>query len=294
LKPAAELPHSFFNDATFMTKPIAFAVNRICALHMPLKDFFDMVVRLGVRAIEFRNTPGAPFKDYIPATVVRDMCMQHGLELLSLNPLYPFDQWSAEREEQARQLARYSRDCGAPVLTLVPLNSPDDKRGESKRGRDLVNALNSLKPILQEFGLMGRIEPLGFPQCSLRLKSAALCAIAESGGGDTFDLVHDTFHHELAGEKDYFPQQTGLVQISGVAQPTVPLAKLVDGQRALVGNGDVLRSVDQVRTLLEMGYDGYVSFEAFSKDVQQLDASQLEAALSASMRHVEARVAALR
>ena len=49
------------------------------------------------------------------------------------------------------------------------------------------------------------IEPLGFAESSLRLKREAVEAIDSVGGAHAFRLIHDTFHHAVAGERELFP-----------------------------------------------------------------------------------------
>ena len=86
---------------------------------------------------------------------------------------------------------------------------------------DLVAALRKIKPILDQRGIKGYVEPLGFPVSSLRHKSVAIDAIKAANGNEsrlTYKLVHDTFHHHLAGETDFFSEWTGLVHISGRVQ----------------------------------------------------------------------------
>ena len=60
-------------------------------------------------------------------------------------------------------------------------------------------------------------------------------AIDEIDGADTFNLLHDTFHHHLASDPDYFPDNTGLVHVSGVVDASVPVSELLDDHRVLVG-----------------------------------------------------------
>ena len=272
-----------------MSITIPFAINRICAPRLPLQDFCQMVVNLGVDSVEFRNDlEGVEMKDGTPGSKVREMAEAHGLKVLSINALYPFDVWNDERAEQATTLARYARDCGAPALVMCPFNSYDDKRSENERRSDLLKALRAMKPILRDHGLIGHVEPLGFPQCSLRLKRPALEAIDEVGGEDTFNLMHDTFHHHLASDPDYFPDRTGLVQISGVEDADVPITELLDGHRVLVGGADVLGNAEQIRTLIDGGYKGYFSFEPFSEAVHQL--KDIEGALRESMNWLNKRV----
>jgi 2-keto-myo-inositol isomerase len=272
-----------------MSITIPFAINRISAARLSLQDFCQMVVNLGVDAVEFRNDlPGVEMQDGTPGSKVGEMARKHGLKALTINALYPFDVWDDTRAEQAKTLARYARDCGALALVLCPFNSHDDKRSESERRSDLRKALKALRPILQDHGLIGHVEPLGFPQSALRLKRPAVEAIDEVDGADTFNLVHDTFHHHLASDPDYFPDRTGLVHISGVEDASVPVTELLDGHRVLVGEADVLRNAEQIRALIDAGYRGYFSFEPFAKEIQEL--SDPEGALRKSMDLLNTRV----
>jgi len=133
-----------------------------------------------------------------------------------------------------------------------------------------VAALERIAPILEERGLTGLVEPLGFPVSSLRTKAEAIRAIGEAGGSQTFRLVHDTFHHHLAGETEFYPQHTALVHISGVADPGVAVEDMLDGHRVLVGADDRLDNLGQIRRLLAAGFAGPFSFEPFSPTIQRL------------------------
>ena len=117
---------------------------------------------------------------------------------------------------------------------------------------------------------MGLVEPLGFAELSLRLKREAVEAIDAVGGSRTFRLVHDTFHHAIAGEEDVFPARTGLVHISGVEEEALPFSSLRDPHRVLVGPRDRLGNVEQLRRLTDGGYAGTVSFEPFAEQTRTL------------------------
>ncbi len=275
-----------------MITTIPFAINRISAPRLSLQDFCRMVVNLGIDAVEFRNDlPGVEMQDGTPGSKVGEMAKKHGLKALTINALYPFDVWDDTRAEQAKMLASYARDCGVMGLVLCPFNERPDKRSESERGSDLRKALKALQPILQDHGLIGHVEPLGFPQSALRLKRPAIEAIDEIDGADTFNLIHDTFHHHLASDPDYFPDRTGLVHISGVEDASVPVSELLDDHRILVGEADLLRNAEQIRTLIDRGYSGYFSFEPFAKEIQEL--SDPQSALRESMEFLTARVSKL-
>ncbi|SDU91716.1 TIM barrel protein [Pseudomonas mucidolens] len=269
-----------------MNKPMRFALNRMVAPGLSLPAFIDLAVTLKCAAIELRNDlAGIEIEDGTPATRVRELCEAKGITVLSINALYPFDVWNDERRAQVVRLAAYARDCGAQGLVMCPLNDPADPRNDAQRAMGLRTALSELAPILREHGLLGFIEPLGFEECSLRRKRVAVEAIKAIGGLDVFRLVHDTFHHHLSSEHEFFPELTGLVHISGVEDRDAPLSSIRDGHRVLVGEGDILGNAAQIETLLNTGYRGYLSFEPFAESVHGL--ADIQQALSASMAHLQ-------
>ncbi|OLF54669.1 TIM barrel protein [Pseudomonas chlororaphis] len=268
-----------------MNQPLRFALNRMVAPRLTLPEFIELAVALKADAIEIRNDlEGVEIEDGTPPQEVRRLCAARGIQVLSINALYPFDLWNDERRAQALRLAAYARDCGARGLVLCPLNQLDDPRSVAERNAGLRTALTELATILREHGLLGFIEPLGFEECSLRRKRKAVEAVRAIGGLDVFRLVHDTFHHHLAGEQEFFPELTGLVHISGVEDRAVPLASIRDGHRVLVGKGDILGNRAQIETLLERGYSGYLSFEPFAESVHAL--ADIRQALGASIDHL--------
>jgi 2-keto-myo-inositol isomerase len=227
--------------------------------------------------------------DETPPARVRDEGEAAGVAILSINALQQFNLWNGAREAEAAALAAYARDCGARALVLCPLNARDDRRGEAERRTDLERALAALMPILLDHGLTGLVEPLGFGESSLRLKRAALDAIDAVGGGRAFAVLHDTFHHHLAGEAEVFPERTGLVHVSGVDDLGLARAEMRDGHRVLVGRGDRLGNLEQIRALIRGGYAGPLSFEPFARSVQ--DMSDIAPALRESMACIRAGAA---
>ncbi|MDY7559500.1 TIM barrel protein [Pseudomonas sp. 10B1] len=269
-----------------MSHPLRFALNRMVAPRLSLSEFIDLAVTLKADAIELRNDlKGIGIEGGTPPDSIREQCQTHGIRVLSINALYPFDVWNDERRTQALKLATFARDCGAEALVLCPFNGPSDLRTAGERTLGLRTALSELAPILREYDIFGFVEPLGFPQCSLRLKRQAVDAITATGGLDVFRVVHDTFHHHLANEKEFFADLTGLVHISGVEDRDVPLAGLRDGHRVLVGEGDILGNSMQIDRLLRDGYVGHLSFEPFADSVHELvDITQ---AVAASMAYLQ-------
>jgi 2-keto-myo-inositol isomerase len=248
-----------------------FALNHIAAPKLRFARFLDLARELGVDAVEIRNDlPGVEIADGTDPAQVRREAEARGITILTINALYPFDVWNAEREEASRRLAAYASASGARALVLCPLNSTEDQRSVAQRADDLRKALSGLMPILREHGIRGFVEPLGFPESALRTKRAAVEAIDAIDGADTFKLVHDTFHHYLADEHEFFPERTGLVHISGVEDADLPLDKIRDPHRVLVGPKDRLGNAAQIRALREGGYRGPFSFEPFAPSVHEL------------------------
>jgi 2-keto-myo-inositol isomerase len=86
-----------------------------------------------------------------------------------------------------------------------------------------------------------------------------------------------------------FPQWTGIVHLSGVDDASLPLDRLRDEHRGLVGPDDVLGNLAQIVALTE-GYSGAYSFEAFAASVH---ASRDIAGLETSMHMIDRELAML-
>lgn len=261
-----------------------FSLSHILAPRQSPAEFFAMACALGGTDVEIRNdTPNVV--GTIPAAEVKAAAEAAGVNLLSINALYPFNVWNAERRVQTEKLAAYAAACGAQALVMCPLNE-----GKPVSREALVEALTAIKPILLAHGISGLVEPLGFGVSSLRRKADAIAAIQAAGGEGLFKLVHDTFHHHLAGETEFFAEWTGLVHISGVNDPAVPVADMLDLHRVLVDKRDRLGNVAQIRALLASGYNGPFSFEPFAAEVQEL--ADPQAALAESMAWLRQQVTA--
>lgn len=203
------------------------------------------------------------------------------MTILSINALYPFNLWSAELAAKAEFMADYAAAAGAKALVMCPLNE-----NRPVPYGTLVESLRNIKSLLVERGLTGLVEHLGFPRSSMRTKAEAISAIREAGGEGTYKLVHDTFHHHLAGEAEFFPEWTGLVHVSGVTDPSLTAATMEYAHRVLVDGADMLGNIAQIKTLIATGYAGPFSFESFAAEVQALD--NAEPALQASMDLIRA------
>jgi 2-keto-myo-inositol isomerase len=263
-----------------------FAINHMVAPSLSPRDFFGLAKSLGLSDVEIRNDlDGNAIVDGTSAAEVRALAEEAGVHIATINALQRFNEWTPEREKEATELADYARDVGAMALVLVPVNDGTGQK-DGERQSNLRTALKALKPILETRGLTGFVEPLGFEICSLRSKREAAEAIEAIGGQGRFKLVHDTFHHHLAGETDLFAALTGLVHISGVTDPEVLVREMRDLHRVLVDEDDRLGNIVQMRALLDQGYTGLFSFEPFAQEVQKLE--NPSEAISASMDTIKA------
>lgn len=250
--------------------PLDFALNHMTAPALNLDAFFALAVSLGITKVEIRNDlDGNAILDGTTPAEVKALAARHGVTIISINALQRFNEWTPARAAEAKDLIDYAAAAGARALVLVPKNDGTGQ-ADGERQANLAEALAALKPMLTAAGIIGLVEPLGFEICSLRSKREAAEAIEAVGGEQTFRLVHDTFHHHLAGEPELFAALTGLVHISGVEDADVTVPAMRDGHRVLVGPQDRLGNISQIKALAAAGYAGPLSFEPFSPSVHDV------------------------
>ncbi len=260
-----------------------FALNHMTVARLSFHDLVALAAQLGCIGIELRNDLSQPLFDGLDPARAGARIRENGLRLLAVAEVKRFNDWSADKEAEALALMRIANAAGAEAISLIPRND-NQGMGNGERQAALRVALKALKPMLEDHGLIGLVEPLGFETCALRYKAEAVEAIEAVGGKGRFRLVHDTFHHALAHGGPFFPDHTGIVHVSGVVDQTLGLSDMRDPHRVLVTPGDRLGNVEQIAALQAAGWDGPVSFEAFSPAVHAL--SDPAGALRASMNHL--------
>lgn len=266
---------------------VCLALNHITSPLLEPKGFCSLASKLGCQGIEVRS-------DVFPETFDKAYVQEFGAEarscninILTLSELGSFDIWNETRLLRAKMLAEFAVEAGIPAISLIPANN-GMKLSKVERVARLRAALHGIQPVLSDHGLKGLIEPLGFQSASLRHKGEIVEVIEELNMEQTFKLIHDTFHHTLADEKQIFPNHTALVHISGVEDTDLSIDDMRDQHRVLVGPHDRLGTIDQIKQLQDAGYMGPVSFEPFSPMVQQAD--DLEAQVARSIRFIEDQV----
>jgi 2-keto-myo-inositol isomerase len=262
-----------------------FCLNHMAAPKLDYAPFFDLALRLGIDAVEIRNDITTAKMGNKNAKAIAKLANDKGITIVNVNALQRWNQWSKAKSDEAKRLAEYTALTGAKNLILVPTNDKKFRPDTQGRLAGLREALTGLKAILKDHGLIGCVEPLGFEECSLRLKAEAIAAIDDVGGAKRFKVTHDTFHHFVAGEKDIFADRTGLIHVSGVTDRKHTAATMRDAQRVLVDGNDMIDNRGQVKRLLADGYKGYVSFEPFAPDVHKDKA--IARSLARSMDYLE-------
>lgn len=260
------------------------AMNRTCAPGLPLDDFIALARNVGVTAVEIRNDiEGREFADGTPAAGVRARLDAAGLAVASVNALQRFNDWSAEREAEARSLVAYAAALGAPGLVLCPVHTPEDWTDATAEAK-LREGLRHLAPILRDHGVTGYVEPLGMRHSTMKRQDMAVAAVTDVDGWDCYQLCYDTFQFFRCGDDRLFPEHVGLAHISGISRKDLPPADLSEPDRGLIFAGDRVGNVAQMRGLIAAGYKGFVSIEPFDPAVQS--DPELAQKLKASLEYV--------
>ncbi|MFV2001381.1 MAG: TIM barrel protein [Paracoccaceae bacterium] len=252
-------------------------------------ELLDLAADLGCVGVEFRNDLTSPLFDGDAPQAVAEHSRKLGLRIVGLGQIYPFNSWSADIRKDVAALIRTAVECGAETISLIPRNDGTGL-GNGERQANLQLAMREIKPMLEDAGLVALIEPLGFFTSSLRHKEEAVEIIEALDATASFRLVHDTFHHHLAGDGAIFPEHTGIIHISGVTDPQPGVHEMCDEHRVLVDANDRLDSIGQLRAFVRAGFAGPISFEAFSPEVHAC--ADLKTELSKSIRFIESSLAA--
>ncbi len=264
-----------------------FCINRKIAPNLDIETFFRLVQRLGLNKVELRNDmPSGKVTDDLSHEQVRTLAKRYGMEIITINAVYPFNRMDDDLLNRAEGLMKEAQAIGAHALVLCPLND-----GQPISVDKTIAALQKLAPLFKRYGIEGLVEPLGFPQSSLRsaVQTQALLRDAQV----PFKVLIDTFHHHLYEKAEQeFPNGIdingiGLVHLSGV-EDTRPKAQLTDEERIMLSEKDVLESVAQVHRLEKMGYRGIYAFEPFSSTLANWNEADIEREIQRSIQLLQA------
>ena len=105
------------------TTSIKFGFNHMVAPSLTPDELVTAAVKLGAVAIELRNDIGAnSLNDIETARRVGAKARDAGLEVRSVNALYPFNMWSDDLARRTELLAAIAAASGATGLVMCPLN----------------------------------------------------------------------------------------------------------------------------------------------------------------------------
>jgi 2-keto-myo-inositol isomerase len=266
------------------------SLNRILFPAGNLEEFFKLGSDMGLSKIELRNDlEGIGIIDPYSPQDVRRFSEKYDIKILTINALQKFNLGAVLPKvlEQLKVLIRLSVAIDCAAIILVPNNDNNDKRRPEAIMKETVAALKAFEPLFEDSGILGYIEPLGFEECSLRSKVTALQAIQESGCHN-YKIVHDTFHHYLGPDTDdalknnYDISCTGLVHVSGV-ESKIPSNRYKDTHRILITDRDRIKNREQLKLIIELGYEGDISFEPFAREIQGMEIEALKAAINHSI-----------
>lgn len=269
---------------------LPFAINHMTTPGLDHRALFRLARRLGCIGVELRNDLARPLFDGEAAEAVGAEAREQGLRIVGLSQVYPFNSWSDAVYTEVETLIAQARACGAETISLIPRNDGTGT-GADERRASLRRALAEILPMLGAADMVALVEPLGFEMSSLRSKAETVEVIEALGGAGRFKLVHDTFHHHLAGGGPIFPEHTGIVHVSGVGDRDPTVSEMRDAHRILVDGRDRLGNLAQIAELRAAGYAGPISFEAFSPEIHAI--TDPEPALRASIDHIERELAAV-
>jgi 2-keto-myo-inositol isomerase len=264
---------------------IRFSINRTCAPQLSLPGFIDLAVAVGVSAVEIRNDiPDREFMDGTPAEDIMARLRDAKLNVASVNALQRFNDWSKDREREARHIVGYAAQLGAPGVVLCPVHNPDHGWSGADAEKNLRSGLKQLRPILLDLGVTGYVEPLGMTGSTMKMQGMAVAAIDDIGGWDAYQLCYDTFQFFRCGDTKLFPERIGLAHMSGIVRDDLTASELTEPDRVLVEHHDRVDNIRQLRELKATGYGGYVSMEPFNPEVQR--SADLAKHLRASLARV--------
>jgi len=260
---------------------LSFALNHMTVASLGFEQMLDVARRLGCVGVECRNDLAGKLFDGLSPQRAGEMVTDAGLRLLTLAEIKNFDRLTAGDMNDVISLMDTAEEAKAEAVSLIPSND-----GKAFDLEQLISSLDTLLPHLKDRNLQGLIEPLGFSTCGIRQKQPVINVIERGGYFHHFKLVHDTFHHCVANDNCVDAAHTGLVHLSGVVDRDVSVEDMLDSHRVLVSETDRLGNVAQIARLLEQGFEGPFSFEAFSPELHA--EPNIVGELEQSMKHITA------
>ena len=239
------------------------SINQIVMKNSSFDEFITFTKKLNIQNIEIRNDIKTNLVRENEPQKIKDICDNHSIKILTINALQKFNIWNEQRKNELIELCSFANKASIWAIVLVPLNDGSFPKEEDQISL-LRSSLKNISEILNDFNIMGLVEPLGFTQSTLRKKSIAIKVIEEIKSTN-IKLLHDTFHHKLADENNFYFDKTGLVHISGVSD-YYRKSELTDDYRTIIEKNDLIENINQIENFLNSGYNEFFSFEPFSEE----------------------------
>jgi 2-keto-myo-inositol isomerase len=263
-------------------------LNRVTKPQLPLGEFLKLSAELGIHLVEVRNDfTEIGILDGLSDAELKQAFRDTGTKAVTINALYPFEYGPALKAnlDKLKFMIQEAKRIDCPMIVMCPYNEPGDARTPAQRATDLVAALNAYGPLFKAAGMTGLIEVLGFEVSALRTKKAALAGIAKCDYPECYKLLHDTFHHYLAGETEFFPKETAVIHVSGVYQGKAK-RDITDDDRMLVDPDDIMDNRGQLAALKAGGCTAPISYEPFGAAVRAMEVPVLKTKLKESIKYL--------
>lgn len=270
-------------------------INHIVRPSLDLEGFAALAAELEFDGIELRNDLGhsSPI-GHLSAGEARTLLEGLNIHPFALNALQRCNDGALENSllKELAEMVDLIAEVGGSAVVLCPVNDTADSRSPETRFEETRRNLAAYAPVLERRGIVGLIEPLGFPESSLRSQVDAAQIVRELGS-PYIKLLIDSFHFALGPDTveeldSISPEEIGLVHLSGVEVDPPVGDTYRDPERVLLSPRDRIGNLELLRELLAAGYSGPLSFEPFSPEVHNLSREALVENLNQSRTILEA------
>ena len=173
--------------------------------------------------------------------------------------------------EAAEYLFYLTKELGCDMVEVIgsfkaPTEDPEEIKKET--AESLLRLSDAAKP----YGIRLALEFMGVPACSVKTLNQTL-EILEEVNRDNVGILFDSWHHYAAGGTvenilQVHPGQMFMVHVSDCPEKAPFTAARTESW--LPGDGGV-PIAEQLRALQQVGYDGPVSLEVMSPEVQDME-----------------------
>lgn len=259
-------------------------LNRKSAPGLPLADFIKLASELGIKHVELRNDLGKEpdnknILDGMSISDFNDLLQKYDVQVEDINSLGNTDLLSQKDSNlyDLDEMITIAQGIGTKKILFCPVIDKHDDRSDSQKFNEGVKTIKEFAKRLQDKGMSGLFETLGFPESSIRTPFRAI-DIIEEAGATNFKVVADLFHWFMGGvtrddlDNKLDVNKVGLIHMSTI-ETQMPKSKLTDQNRVLLSdpNHDNINAFDTIKWFSNSKFDGLFSFEPFSDELRKWD-----------------------